>query len=469
MLVAHVLVNVGVAAAVLIAAIPLAAVVAPILLSRGQPLIFGAVFALPLSGLAVLSQPLPLGGASLFPQDIILGLAVASWAFGKLVLRESYPPVPYTPVFGWPFVLFAAAIVVAVIRGNAAYGATLYGQPTRIVAYAAIVTALAGVSVEMAYRVLRNVLYVGVVLTMGWAVYYIATDGSQTDQIALSTGGERILAIQTSLFCAATLFLALLSLRLTPASGGRALHLVMAALGFFGVVLGFGRAVFAGAAVICFLILVLSAPVRSAVVSMLPLAAPFIALTAVFVGLAAPSLINAAVDRVTATSPSDANVQWRIEANKSVMAQIREQPVFGVGFGRESEFYFYVESDNGALVPFREVIKQDPHNGYMYILSGAGFLALTAFFLVVVRFARDAVRRYRSSADPKARLLVLWAAATLSTFLLSAASGFTFVNPVELMPVWALLTLPAVVRPTEGFGHDDPLSGRSAEAHRPTV
>ena len=102
---------------------------------------------------------------------------------------------------------------------------------------------------------------------------------------------------------------------------------------------------------------------------------------------------------------TDANVQWRLRANRAVLEQFREQPLVGVGFGRRSGFFIEVENETTGLPALRRVeIGQDPHNGYVFLLAGGGILALGTFALLLGTFAIDVVRRYRTNSDPRARL-----------------------------------------------------------------
>ncbi len=456
----YVLLQMGLTAAIAIAALPLIAVGAALLLTSDRVVLLAAALVLPMSGLAVFAQPLPVPGASVFFQDIVIVLAVGAWAFGSLIFgrRGEWPKVPRAPVLGWAFLLFAVAIIVATLRGHYAYGATLFGQPLRLVAYAGIVVTLAGMTVDGLYRLLRAVLYGGTLVTMLWASYFVATGTSQTDQLALSTGGSRILGIGASVYCASALFFALLSLRLTPRGSARMLHLTMAVLGLFGVVLGFGRAVFTATALVCLVLLVFSRSMRSSLFSVIPLALPFLILIGIMIPQVAPDLVETAQQRVSAPPSTDANVQWRVEANKAVFAQVREQPLVGVGFGRLSEFFIRVDAGDGVLVPQRIEIDQDPHNSYAYLWAGGGLAALGTFVLLLATFARDAVRRFRSNPDPKGRLIVLWASGSLFVFLLNAASTPSFTSPVDLLTIWLLMVIPAVV----------PYVGTPA-ATRPTV
>ena len=353
--------------------------------------------------------------------------------------------MPVSPAFGWPLVAFAVLILIPLLRGHVSYGASLVGQPLRLVAYAAIAVALAGATPERLYRLLLWVFYSGTVVSMLWGGYYIATGRSQTLSVDLSTGGTRPLAISTSLYCAGALFLALLTVRNSPRRAGNLLHLAMAGLGLVGVVLGFGRGVFAAVALVLLILLVSSSGMRRAVLFSLPLALPFLCLAAIVIVHATPSLVSSFENRISASPARDANVVWREKANEAVLAQVREQPVIGVGFGRASSFFLNVRSSNGYLVPFRQDIGQDPHDGYLFLLAGGGVLALGSFLAVIGVFAVDAVRRYRGSSSDTERLLILWAGATLFCFLFEAASGTMFEDTTDLLAIWALISVPGVV------------------------
>ena len=106
-----------------------------------------------------------------------------------------------------------------------------------------------------------------------------------------------------------------------------------------------------------------------------------------------------------------------------MLAQVREQPLFGVGFGRSSTFFLNVRSSNGFLVPFRQDIGQDPHNGFLFLWAGGGIVALGSYLWLLAVFTFDAVRRYRRSETDTERLLIAWAGATLFVFLFEAALG----------------------------------------------
>jgi O-antigen ligase len=446
-LVLYVWTHMGLTAAVAAGSLPLIAVAAAVLLQSGRTLLVAAVFAIPLSGFAALARPLPIPGPSVFPQDAIVVLALGAWAFDRLIYgpRGEALETRRTVIFGWPLVLFGLAIVVATLRGHYAYGATLFGQPLRLVLYAGILVALGGMTVQRLYVVLRTSLYLGTLVTMVWATYFIATGSSQTDAADLSTGGVRILGISTSLYCASTLFFALTSVRLSSSGSARMMHLAMAVLGLFGVVLGFGRAVFAATALVCLVLLAFSGSVRRSIASVVPLALPLLVLVAIFLPRVAPDAVEAARARISSPPATDANVQWREEANKAVFAQVRENPLFGVGFGRSSHFFIAVPSRSGVVVPVRVNIGQDPHNGYLYLWAGGGLAALGTFLVLVGGAYYDGVRRYVRTADATSKSLLLWCGATLFAFLFNAASGTALDSPFNLLTIWLLLSIPAVV------------------------
>ena len=441
--VAVVLVEVGTGAGVGLAFLPLLALAAAYVLTSRPVVLYAAAIALPCVTLSFIGKPL-IGG--LYLPDVIVVLALGAWAFSTLSGRGRVPSIPRTPVLGWAFVLFAAAIVIATLRGHYAYGASVMGQPLRLILYAGIVAGLAGMTAQRMHRLLLVVLYPGAVLVALVAIYYLATGGSATDQDVLSTGGTRLFGISTSAYCAGAFFFALLNLRLAPSAGARLLHLGIALVAMFGVVAGFGRAVYIAVALVCLLFVLTSRRLRKAFLSVVPLVLPFVILLAIAVSHGAPDFVDTVASRASSPPARDANVRWRVNANRVVLAQVREQPILGVGFGRTSAFFLNVEDRNtGIPTPQRVEIGQDPHNGYLFLWAGGGLLALGSFALLLGTYAVDAFGRYRSDNDPIGRLIILWGAATLFVFLFNAASGTSFSNPTNILMIWALLVVPAVV------------------------
>jgi O-antigen ligase len=444
--VAYALAELGPAAALVVALLPLIVLAVLYLLTEGHAVLLGVALVLPMSELAIVSEPLV---GPVHVQDIVAALALGAWIYATLMASDRFGSIPRTPVLGWPLVLFGAATFVATVRGHYAYGASLLGQPLRFVLYAAIVAGLLGLTARGLHRLLIGLFYPGTIFVALTGLYYVATGGTGVGQHTLSTGGERLISITTSLYCAAALFLALLTVQLTTSARMRAVHLSVAALAAFGVVTGFGRAVYTAVALVCVLLFVTSHRLRGALLSVVPLALPLIVVLAIGANQAAPNFIGSVVARLASSPENDANVQWRLEANRAVLQQVREDPLFGVGFGRSSEFFLTVESRTTGLPSLQPVdIGQDPHNGYVYLLAGGGAITLAFFLLLLAVFARDAVRRYRIATDPTERLIILWACATLFAFLVNAASAPIFALPESLLTLWVLLVIPAVVVPT---------------------
>jgi len=87
-------------------------------------------------------------------------------------------------------------------------------EPLRLFLYAAVVVGLVGMTAAHLHRLLVWLFYTGAVLVTVVGLINLALGRSATDQFALSTGGTRLIAISTSIYCAGTLFLALLNFRL---------------------------------------------------------------------------------------------------------------------------------------------------------------------------------------------------------------------------------------------------------------
>ena len=455
----YALVEMDATAAFAVAALPAIAIGGVYLMTSGQIALWAAAFVLPMTAFIVGER---VGG--LFYQDLVVVVSLGAWIFATFIARGRVPSIPQTPVLGWPLVLFAAAVFSATLRGHYAYGESLIDQPLRLVVYAAIVAGLAGMTVPKMYRLLPWLFYPGVVIITLLALYYLATGGSSTGPGELSTGGTRILGITASIYAAGALFLALLNLRLARHTPARMLHATVALVSTFCVISGFGRAVYAAVGVVGLLFFVTSRGMRNTVLSIVPLALPFLVLLAIGVNQARPDFVSSVNDRMFSEVETDANVQWRLRANRAVLEQFREQPLFGVGFGRRSEFFIEVENETTGLPALhRFEIGQDPHNGYVFLLAGGGILALGTFALLLGTFALDVVRRYRSNSDPRSRLILIWASATLFVFLANAASGTSFGRPDNVLTIWALLVLPAIVRPLGSDDSERESSGKTQE------
>jgi O-antigen ligase len=112
-------------------------------------------------------------------------------------------------------------------------------------------------------------------------------------------------------------------------------------------------------------------------------------------------------------------------------------PILGLGFGRATTFVFDgLEYQGGG----------DPHNGFVYLLAGGGILALGGFIVLVGVFVRDAVRRLHTTAGVD-RLLLVWSVAMWAILMVNALTGIIFTEPQSILALWAIMLLPALVRP----------------------
>ena len=273
------------------------------------------------------------------------------------------------------------------------------------------------------------------------AVYHYATGTSQTDQVDLSTGGTRILALSTAIYLAGGLVLALLNLEIDRTPKRRAVHLLIAALALGGIIVAYGRATYLAVAVVVPVLVMFLPRVRGALLAMLPICVPFILLVAIALPRVAPTLEPTFVNRVLKSNGSDVNVEWRQAAAGALWQQVHESPINGVGFGKSATFRF-----DGTL----QTINQDPHDSFLYLLAGGGILTLCGFLLLLLTFAADAVMRLRRATDPYQRLIVLWSWRCCSLFLVNAAASPVLSDPRMLLTIWAVMLLPSSIRPAAG-------------------
>jgi hypothetical protein len=371
----------------------------------------------------------------MFPTDILLLLAIGAWLASRLSGTEARHPVRLSPVWGWPIVLLAVAVISGIAIGNERYGASIVGQPLRFVLYAGIALALTDVSLPAAWRAITVVFYTGAVVQSVWAAYYLAAGTSQTGSNVLTTGGVRVLALSVAIYLTGSLVCALLNFELERRVGRQLLHLTVAGVAVFGIVVAFGRTTYAAVVLIVPLLLATRRYLRRTVLTVAPLVLPAVLLLVLVLPQAAPGMLSTAQARLSGTSTQDTAVEWRNRARASTLEGVGEEWVTGVGFGRETEFRV------GGQV-FR--ITGDPHNSYVWLLAGGGILALGAFLFVCGVYVIDAIRRVRQ-ANPLGQALVTWSLATWLAFMINALTGPVLTDPEMLLTVWVLMALPSIV------------------------
>ena len=140
----------------------------------------------------------------------------------------------------------------------------------------------------------------------------------------------------------------------------------------------------------------------------------------------------------------DANVQWRIEASRAVFAQIREQPLFGVGFGRRRLLRQRRELERDCLC---RCARRSCRTRTTATCTSGPAADSSALGLRL-----DPRSRYRGrgaapaiQSRPDAAPFIFWAAATCCRVSRHRGFGHHVVQPGDLLTIWALLVLPAVV------------------------
>jgi O-antigen ligase len=425
--------------AVALALLPAIAVAVGSLIASNRAVLIYAAIAINLLSPLPLTDPLPLQtGIQVYPSDVLVLLAVASWVAAWLVNPpETRPSFLGTRLLGWPLLLFGIMLFAAVAQGHQRYGEQLVGVPLRFLLYAGIAAAVTDLKPRDAYKWLVVLFYAGTVWQVLVALYGYATGTSVTDQVVLSTGGERVLAGSTAIFMAGALLLALLNLERERSAGRTALHLTMASLATFALVSTFQRTTFAVVGVLVPLFLLAFRRIGLRTAALLPLLAPFLVLAALLVPKADPTIFRTLAHRITASPSTDANATWRVKANAAVWKQVREAPVTGVGFGRPVRFI-----SNGV----RYNVGQDPHNQFLYLWAGGGSLLFGSFILLLAVYLIESWRRFKAGTSDERRL-ILWAVSLWFVFVVNSLTGIVLTSPYLLLPFWILMVLPMVVRP----------------------
>ena len=420
-----------------VAALPLLAAAALWLAVSGQRLLLAAPFVLALFA-GPFSNRLPgSSGISIYPADLVVGLALGGWLLSRLLAPERTPPWPRTPVLGWPFVLLALAILLGLVRGHERYGTHYLSEPTRLLLYAGFAGVVAGVSPREAYRTLVVVFYAGTIWQSLLGFYHLATGASATLSSTLSTGGTRAVALSTTMYLAAALALALLNLDIDREGPRTWLHLAIAGLATFGIVISLGRTIFIAVGLIVPVLLLGLRIARKRLFVLLPVIVPVAALLFAAAVLVKPSLPATLGARLTGHLGHDRAVVTRRNEYHAMVAGVSRAPVFGVGFGRTVQW----RSDDGRL----QTSSGDLENSYLWILAGGGGFALAAMILWLLAFFADTFSRRRWGGRHE-RALVFFSLAAVFIFAVNALTGPIFSNSTFALGIWAAALLPSTLR-----------------------
>jgi O-antigen ligase len=425
-----------------LAVLPVTVVAIGSLIASNRSVLIFAPIALSLASPFSLTGALPLHlGIQVYPSDVLVLLAVASWVAAWLVEpAERRPSSLRTWLLGWPLLLFGIMLFAAIIRGHERYGEQIVGVPLRFLLYAGIAAAVTDLKPRTAYKWLVVLFYTGTVWQALVAVYYQATGTTPADLASpVSTGGERVLGGSTAMFMAGALLLALLNLELDRPARRAGLHLAMAALATFALVSTLQRTTFAVLGLLIPLSLLVFRRIGFRAGILLPLCAPFLVLVALLAPKANPDFFPTLANRVTASPSTDTSVEWRSKAYAAVWSQVREAPITGVGFGRPARFV----TANG-----RTEVGQNPHNQFLYLWAGGGLLLVGSFVLLLLVYVLEVWRRFRHAAREE-RHLLFWAWSLWFVFIVNSLTSVILTEPQFLLVFWILMVLPMVVRPRE--------------------
>jgi O-antigen ligase len=423
-----------------LAVIPLVLVVIGSLVASNRAILVYAAIAIGLFKPLPLADPLPLHiGVKIYPSDLLVLLAVASWITAWLLNPEEERPSSLrTRLLGLPLLLFGIVLFAGIVRGHDRYGQQIFGVPSRFVLYAGIAAALTDIKPRAAYKWLTILFYTGTLWQAGVATYRDATGNpSAALSQTLSTGGERVLGGSIAMLMAGALLLALLNLERDRRAGTTALHLLIAVLATFALVSTYQRTTFALISILVPIALLAfrRLPLRVGVV--VPLLAPFLVLGVLFIATAVPNFFPTFADRVTATSSTDTSAHWRQKAISSVWDQVQESPLTGVGFGRDASF---------GIGNVRVNVGQDPHDQFIFLWAGGGLLLLASFVLLLVVFLLESWSRFRRARGDERRL-IFWAVSMWFVLVVNSLTGVVLTEPHLLLIFWIVMLLPMTVRP----------------------
>jgi O-antigen ligase len=422
-----------------LAAVPLVLVVIGGLIASNRAILVFVAIAIVLFKPLPFSHALPLPvGITVYPSDVLVLLAVASWLAAWLLgPEEERPSSPRTRLLGWPLLLFGAALFAGIVRGHERYGQPIFGIPLRLLLYAGIAAALTDLKPRAAYKWLTVLFYTGTVWQAGVAIYRYATGTTSAGLSGtLSTGGERVLGGSIAMLMAGALLLALLNLERDRRAGRTTLHLVIAVLATFAIVSTYQRTTFALISILLPVALLVFRRIPLRMAAFVPLLAPFLVLAILFIATAVPTFFPTFADRVTAAPSTDTSAHWRQKANAAVWDQVRESPLTGVGFGRQASFVL-----NNARIE----VGQDPHDQFLFLWAGGGLLLLASFVLLLVVYLLESWSRFRTATGDERRL-VFWAVSMWFVLVANSLTGIVLTDSHLLLIFWVLMLLPMIVR-----------------------
>jgi len=293
------------------------------LLAGARAAVVIAALALPMTSANWARHPLPDPFSfSVVPSDVLILCAIGLWIVPRIFFKED-APILSTPLYSWPLVFFALAIVPGIVRGHERFGAGVVGQPVRLVLYAAIGLALLNLDGPRMYRILIWVFYLGAAWQLVLGLYSLAVGEHQTGSYVLSTGGTRFLSVSSAVYMGATVLLSLINIEIGVWGRYRFAHLVVAAVAGLAVVLSFARTTFLALVIAVPLVLFFLPATRAWLIRAWKIWAPALALIVLVAGVALPSIRSTLIDRVTANPIQDHTVRWRVASFQAALTGLK--------------------------------------------------------------------------------------------------------------------------------------------------
>ncbi len=394
----------------------------------------------------------------LYLPDILVVLVFLHWALGKRPAGLVRQPPP--AAFLLAAAVFCATVLIGTVEGYTAYSTPLISNSSRLVIYAIFAVAVTRYTPAQLERGLRIGFYLGVVVTAVLGTYYLATGTSQTNQAVVTTGGDRTIALSTSMFVAGGMILALLSIARSRSFSEARLDWAILTLGIYEQILALSRTTLIALVILVPAILLSSREARRRVLVVALILGAVILSVVLVANPSTPAPIASFERRIFDTNSQDRDVLWRAQAAHAMLSGLDSHLLTGVGFGRSP--YFTLRGLN------EQVKGGDPHDGFIYLLSGGGLLALASFVSMILLSFRILARRI-TTASAGDRLVLWWSGAFLFVYLVNVAT-LPVISIVFYMPtLWILLgipftsRLPASNRPTDASG-DAPTKLKKAPA-----
>jgi hypothetical protein len=153
------------------------------------------------------------------------------------------------------------------------------------------------------------------------------------------------------------------------------------------------------------------------------------------------------------TSSSARNVQWRLSIWKFMLEKTAHDPVFGVGFGRPTDFHWNGNVYDARTGPPSDInYSTGPHNSFVNLIYRTGALGFLSLLALVVLAAIRLVRALRTPLRPFERSMLVGTAVAFVMATGTACFSVALEGPYMGMIFWIflglMLVLPKLLSPS---------------------